>query len=279
MRAPAIVATVLFLSAGTASAQKPSPDSKKAGAAQLKQVDLKPAIAKIQSNDEAQIQSGLAAVRILRAAGATAAPAIADALRKGLTLGLTKAALETMGDTEAETGSAVEAVYASHRNLGIRRTAVKALARTMGPIASTTLQKALSDEDPVVRGSAASGLGSVQAKDAVPDLFVALEHRVYEAAASIGQLCNADDCDKLTAQLGKLPFDVVTGGLDHILFRQPTDVSDDAKVNIIGKLRDLGTLEANKFLSDVQKRWPAEWTGRVKPALDQAVLATSGGVK
>ena len=115
----------------------------------------------------------------------------------------------------------------------------------------------------------------MKAKDAVGDLFVALEHKVAEAAASIGQLCAGNECDRLAGKLGSVPFDVVTGGLDQMLFRPATDVSDDVKIKVVGRVRELGTGEANRFLRDVQTKWPKTWSQRVKQAIDQAVLATS----
>jgi HEAT repeat protein len=160
----------------------------------------------------------------------------------------------------------------------VRRAAAKALARTKGAAAAAALRKALSDSDPVVRGTAASSLGALKAKDAVPDLFIALDHKVNEAAASIGQLCNPDQCDQLAAKLGKLPFDVVSQALDQILFRT-ADMSEDAKIKVVGRIRELGTIEANKFLRDVQKRWPANGSKRVRQSIDQAVIATSGGTQ
>jgi HEAT repeat protein len=187
-------------------------------------------------------------------------------------------AIETLADIEAESGSAALAEYIAHRNVKVRRAAAKALARTKGAPAGTALRKALSDSDPVVRGTAASSLGALKAKDAVPDLFTALDHKVNEAAASIGQLCNPDQCDQLAAKLGKLPFDVVSQALDQILFRT-ADMPDDAKIKVIGKIRELGTIEANKFLRDVQKRWPANGSKRVRQSIDQAVIATSGGTQ
>src|SRR5260370_1339753 len=83
-------------------------------------------------------------------------------------------------------------------------------------------------------------------KSGATDLFNALAPGVNEAAVSIGQLCNPSECDQLAGRLGKLPFDVVTSGLDQILFRPQAEVSDDAKVKLIGRLRELGTGEANR---------------------------------
>jgi hypothetical protein len=146
-------------------------------------------------------------------------------------------------------------------------------------VATQALRHALSDGDPMVRGVAATGLGTLKAKDAVPDLFAALDRRVAEAAASIGQICAAQECDQLAGKLGRLPFDVVTGGLEQVLFRPQAEINDDEKVKIIGKVRELGTSQANTFLRDVQQRWPQGWSPRVRQSLDQGVLATSGGAQ
>jgi HEAT repeat protein len=241
-----------------------------------KAVPLPPdAIKRLKSGDPGQIKSALDDVRMSAKAGTPAVPAIVDLLDKGLSPPLTVAAIETLGDTESAGASEALSWYAHHRTVPIRRAAVTALARTGGAAAVKALRTALSDPDPGVRGLSATGLGSMKAKDAVADLFVALDHKVAEAAASIGQLCAGNECDKLAGKLGSVPFDVVTSGLDQVLFRPPTDVSDDVKVKIVGRVRELGTGEANRFLRDVQTKWPKTWSTRVKQSIDQAVLATA----
>ncbi len=241
--------------------------------------DVKPIAAKLRSGDETQIKDALDEVRLVGPAGAVAASEVAEALARGLSLPLTQSAVETLGDLESDAGSASLALYATHRNPRVRRAAIKALARTKGPPAAPALKRALADSDAAVRGTAASGLGALKAKDAVADLVVALDHRVNEAAASIGQLCAEPQCEQLATRLGKLPFDVVTGGLDQVLFRPTAEISDDAKIKVIGRVRELGTIEANKFLRDVQKRWPASSSSRVRQAIDQGVTATAGGTQ
>ncbi len=230
---------------------------------------------KLRSGDEAAIRTALDDVRTVGKGAQSAAGPIAALLEHGLPTSLTIAALDTLGDVEAESSSAAVAWYAVHRNASVRQAAIKALAKTKGPAAVTALRHALSDGDAVVRGMAATGLGSLKAKEAVRDLFVALDHRVGEAAASIGQLCATSECDELAGKLGKLPFDIVIGGLDQVLFRPPSEVDDDQKVKLVGRVRELGTGEANKYLKDVQKRWPQTWSPRVKQAVDQGVLATA----
>ena len=239
-------------------------------------MDVAPAVAKLKSANEDTIRAGLDEIRIGATSASAAAPAVADLLGHGLSDTLTHQAIDTLGDLESPDGSAVLVQYASHRTVALRRAAVKALTRTKGAPAAPALRHALGDADAQVRGTAAAGLGALKAKDAVPDLFVALDHKVTEAAAAIGQLCNADQCDQLAAKLGKLPFDVVTSGLEQVLGRPAGDISDDAKIKTIGKVRELGTAEGNRFLKEVEKHLPKDASVRLKQAVDQAIKATNG---
>jgi len=233
-------------------------------------------LTKIKSQDPGEIKAGLDDARLSGRAAGAAAPVIVDLLQKGMPYPLTEAAIDTLGDIESEPSSATIAWYARHRDVEVRRSAVKALAHTKGAAAVKALRLALSDEDPRVRGYAATGLGSLRAKEAVAELFVALDHKVNEAAVSIGQLCSPADCESLEGRLGRLPFDVISSGLDQMLFRPAGEVSDDAKVKLVGRVRELGTAEANHFLQDVAARWPASGSARVKLSIDQAVSATAG---
>jgi HEAT repeat protein len=267
-----LVALALFSSPVLAQPAKPAPAAKPAA-----KVDIGPVTQKLKSGDEGQIKAALDELRIAGPGGAPAAAAVAEALGKGLSEALTLAAIETLGELESPDGSNILAQYASHRTVTIRRASIKALTRTKGPAAANALKRALGDADAQTRGIAAAGIGAMKAKDVVPDLFIALDHKVNEAAASIGQLCNAEQCEKLATKLGVLPFEVVTSGLDPILFRPAADISDDAKIKVLGRLRELGTAEANRFLKDVEKRLPKETSPRVKQAVEQAVKATTGG--
>ena len=278
--AVSVIGAGLAAGAVDAAAQKPAGKADKPLSDAPPPINVKPLVAKLKTGDEAQIKDALDEARIAGPGAAAAAPAIAEVLTRGLSLPLTQAAIETLGDLESNAGSAALAEYAIHRNPKVRRAAVKSLTHTKGTVAAAVLQHALADSDPVVRGTAASGLGALKAKEAVPELFIALDHRINEAAASIGQLCTVEQCEQLAAKLGKLPFDVITSGLDHVLFRPATDVHDDAKVKIIGRIREQGTIEGNKFLKEAQKRGAAAgWSPRIRQAVDQAVLATAGGAQ
>ncbi len=279
-RISVVFAVAMGLVAADAGAQGAKPKGKPVAGPVAPPFTLTPALQqKLKSADEAQVRAALDDLRLGGKAAQAAAPSVVELLERGTTASLTEAALDTLGDMEAESASEHIAVYTHHRDVAMRRAAVKALIKTKGAAAIKGLRHALSDADPMVRGVAATGLGTLKAKDAVPDLYVALDRKIAEAAAAIGQLCTGADCDQLSAKLGRLPFDVVTGGLDQILFRPTSEITDDDKVKVIGKLRELGTQEANKFLKDVQARWPKGGSARVRQSIDQAVLATAGGAQ
>ncbi len=272
----AIPAAVALLGAhGAAQAADSAPADRTATSSAMV-VPLPPdALKRLKSADPAVVKAALDDVRISGKAGAAAVPVIVERLRAGLSPGLTLEAIETLGDTESEGASEILAAYARHRNVELRRSAVEALARAKGATAIVALRTALSDSDAAVRGLSATALGEMRAKNAVPALFAALEHNVPEAAAAIGELCLDTDCERLAAKIGSMPFDVVTSGLDEVLLRPPPDVKDDVKVKIVGRVREMGTAEANHFLKGVQTRWPTRASQRVKQAIDQAVLATA----
>lgn len=233
-------------------------------------------VADLSSGDASKLRAALDDVRMGGKSNAKLAPQIADLLARGLPLSLTQAAIETLGDLENEAASNVLASYAQHRSTKVRQAAIRSLLKTKGAAATRAFRRGLSDQDAMIRGLSATGLGALKAKEALPDLTVALDHRVNEAAVSIGQLCGPAECEALAQRIGKLPFDVVTQGIDQALFR--ADLPDDSKIKVIGRIRELGTAEANKYLKDTQKRAGGA-SVRVKQAIDQAVQATPGGAQ
>src|ERR1700691_5253371 len=80
---------------------------------------------KLRSGDEASIKSALDDVRTVGKGAQSAAGPIADLLERGLTSDLTVAALDTLGDVEAESSSKSIAWYVVHRNSTVRQAAVK----------------------------------------------------------------------------------------------------------------------------------------------------------
>lgn len=264
-------------SVGAPPPAKPTPKVTNVKKSGPEKVDTTASAQQLKSGEEAQIHAALDELRLNGVKAASAAPAVVEVLSRGLNEPLTKQAIETLGDLESADSSPILAQYATHRTVAIRRAAVRALTRTKGPAAATALRRALGDADPQIRGLAASGLGALKAKEATPDLFLALGHNVNEAAASIGQLCSPEQCETLAGKLGQLPFEVVTSGLEPVLFRPSVDISDDVKIKLIGRFRELGTGEANRFLKEVEKKLPKDASPRLRQAVEQAVKATTGG--
>ncbi len=247
------------------------------GKAESVKVDAAKLKAELASGDSARIDAALGEIVKAGEAASALAPAVEALLKRGASLDLVAKALEAAGAMKQASSSAAVAPYVSHRSPEVRRAATRALIKTKGPSAVKALRDALRSSDAQVRGIAATGLGALGAKEALGDLFTALEHNLGEAAAAIGQLCEPQDCEKLAGLTGKHPFDVISSGFDQILFRAEKDMSEDEKIRIIGRLRELGTKEAGKYLADVRGRWPADWSKRVKQAIDAAVRATGGG--
>ena len=138
-------AGVTNVAAQPAKAPAPKP-------ATVAKADIGPSVQKLKSGEEGQVRAALDELRIAGPGAASAAPAVAEALARGLNEPLTRQAIDTLADLESEGGSAILAQYATHRTVAIRRSAVLALTRTKGPAAVPALRRALGDADAQVRG-------------------------------------------------------------------------------------------------------------------------------
>lgn len=262
--------------AGTAFAQakgKTKTEAKGKAKGETK-IDVQKLKADLESGDADRIATALDAAA--KAGDSAAAPLVEALLHRGASAEVTVKALETLGALKQSSSSPAIAPYVQHRVPVVRRAATKALGKTKGAEAIKALRAALRSGDAQVRGIAAGNLGALGAKDALGDLFTALAHNVGEAAAAIGQLCEPKDCEKFAELTGKHPFDVMSSGFDQILFRAEKEMAEEQKIRIVGRLRELGTKEAGKYLADVKGRWPETWSKRVKQAIDAAVKATGG---
>jgi len=105
----------------------------------------------------------------------------------------------------------------------------------------------------------------------VPDLFVVLPKEVPEAAAAIGVLCRADECQRFVALLGKLPFDTMESGFLPLLLRTGSDVPDSVKLTLIEQLRRMATQKSNALLSTALATYPANGSPKIKSAIDAAL--------
>jgi hypothetical protein len=268
--AVACAVTFAFLPAGNA---KQAPKPKAEAPAKL---DV-PGLTKQLAGSESE---AVAALRTIAESGnPEGVPLVAGVLARGGSAAILDEAMKTAGKLKAPALSASIAPYVQHRSDDIRRAAAKALVKTKGPAAVQALSKALRSPDPSVRGTAATGLGELGARDAIKDLFNAFDHGVAEAAASIGQLCSPAECEKFAERTGRVTFDVMQTGFDQILFRPATEISDEDKIKLVGRMRELGTVEVGKYLADVGDRWPKDWSKKVKQAIDSAAKAEAGGAK
>jgi HEAT repeat protein len=262
-----LVAIAIALSSSLSIAQ-PKGKGQPAGPA----FDAKGAAEKLKSGESGRVLEALAAAQAAGPAAQPLGPVLEDIVRKGSSTEVTKAALEALGAIGQQSSSGVIRPYLRHRVADIRRAAVRALGGTKGSEAVLAFKEGLRSGDGQVRGFSATGLGNLGAADALPDLFLALDRNVTEAAAAIGQLCAPQDCEKFAGRLGRVGFDVMTSGFDPILFRARA-LPDEALIKIVGRLRELGTADAGKYLADVQSRWPKGGSPKVKQAIDSAVAS------
>jgi HEAT repeat protein len=269
-------ALALGVTAPEASAQGAKPKTH-AKAKDGKKVDAAKIKAELESGDSARMITALDELIEAGQGGANATPHVIALLKRGASSEVLVKALEAAGASKQSSASAAVAPYVKHRVADVRHAAAKALIKTHGADAVKALRGGLRSSDAQVRGISATGLGALGAKDSLGDLYTALAHNVGEAAASIGQLCDAKGCEKFAELTGKHPFDVMSSGFDQILFRPEKDMPEDEKIRVVGRLRELGTKEAGKYLADVKGRWPKDWSKRVKQAIDSAVRATGGG--
>ncbi len=282
-----IVAAALATPLGLATAADAGPAARPAAAAGKARarargakppapaIDVEAACEKLRGADASGV---VEALRALKAAGPSAAEAAAHVerlLARGATADVTKAAFEALSAIGAPTSSAAVRPYVQSRVGELRVAALRALAATKGPEAIAALREGLRAADPKVRSYAAAGLGAIGADEALPDLFLALDRGVAEAAAAIGQTCGPDACRKLAAKIGTIAFDLARTGLDPILLRTPP-LPDDVLIPIVGRVRELGTPEAGRYLVDVAAQWPASGSKKVKQAIDAAIASIPG---
>ena len=223
----------------------------------------------LESGDEAR---ALAALDEIELSGDRKAAPLVDALLiRGASSKLLLRAIGVAGALAQPASSAALAPYVKHRAADVRRAAARSLARTKGPLSVRALRDALRGSDPALRGTAAEGLGTLGAKEAVSDLFVVLPKEVPEAAGAIGALCVGDECRHFVELLGKLPFDVMQSGFMPLLLRPGNEVTQGVKLHLIERLRRMATKEANDLLTSALTSYPANGDPQVKSALDAAL--------
>src|SRR5690349_15708294 len=233
-------ALALASSAPTASAQAPKPapakpapakPAKPAAAPVKSKLDLAGLQKALESGDEAKAIEALET--IAKSGDAAGAPLVEGLLMRGASVAVLSRAIETLGILAQPSSGGALAPYAQHRTPELRRAALRALIATKSPIAGDVLRKALHGSDPAGRSIAARGLGQLDVRAAVPELFSVLPKDVAEAAQSLGQLCTQAECEKFMDLLGRLRFEVMESGIVPLLLRPAADVPDALKLKLI----------------------------------------------
>jgi hypothetical protein len=248
---------LMVATAGPAYAGDDRPAKKAPAAPARALIDLKKLAQVLESGSEAEILAALSELSAQGASAASAAPVVNGLLVRGSTGKVVIAALDAVAAFGAESSSDPVAPYVQHRRPEIRQAAASALIRTKGPIAVRALRRALKSPDPKVRQIAASGLGALNAAEAVDDLFAALGDETGTAPKSIAAMCNPTQCDRL--------MDFVT------LILRPSGLPDINKLRYIDRLRKLATKSSTNVLQTALADLPANANPKVKEALETAL--------
>lgn len=212
-------------------------------------------------------------------AAAALAPDLEAILRRGSIPELALFAIAALGRIGAPTSAEAVAPYLRHRNSLVRDAAASALGNLPGPVAEQTLRACLHTEPELTRHRCAASLGTIGAKSALPELFLLLEHEdTSSALVAIGQLCEGEDCARLLAKLGKTSFEVMKRAIDPIFFRTPP-LPDEVLLGVVASLRELGTAETRRYLTDVAERWPKSGSKRVKQVLEDMLAVIPTGLR
>ncbi len=253
---------------GNAAFAKPAAGAATANASKSK-LDLESCKKALESGDEARALSALDEIEL--SADRRAAPLIDALLNRGASVPLLLRAMGVAGVLAQESSSSALAPYVKHRAPEVRRAAAQALAHTKGSVAVQALQSALRGSDPALRGTAADGLGTLGAKEAVPDLLSVLTKQVPEAAGAIGRLCRDAECKRFLNMLGNLPFDVMESGILPLLLRTGADVPESVKLQLIERLRRMATEKSSALLSTALATYPQNGSSQIRTAIDAAL--------
>ena len=72
-------------------------------------------------------------------------------------------------------------------------------------------------------------------------------------------------------------------GGEGLMLRMPRSKYEHCRsptlLKVVGRLRELGTPDAGRYLGEVEARWPATGSKRVKQAIEGAIASIPGGGK
>jgi hypothetical protein len=214
------------------------------------QVTLAQAVAMLGSNRRDDVEAGIQSLGIL--GSAQASEALTQRIRAGLPADLLDLAINTLTAVGQRNAGPILFELSAHRRPDVRLKAVDAIAALNPPGAESVLIAALSDSDVRVRGRAATALGEIGARSALPVLFHALDRGVNEASGAIGEMIPADQVGRLMGYLNQLPLSAIGPSLVQILERK--DISEPVKLDVVARIQEIGTSEAKAYLMDFLAR-------------------------
>jgi len=263
---------LIVSTAGAAHAgdDRPSPKKAPAAAPAPAKIDLKKLAQVLETGSEGEIVSALSELTAQGAAAASAAPLVNGVLVRGSSAKVVVAALDAVAAFGTESSSDPASPYVQHRRPEIRQVAARTLVRTKGPVAVRTLRRALKSPDPKVRETAAAGLGTLNAAEAVDDLFAALGDETGTAPKAIAGMCSPAQCDRLMEYVGKLPFEFLEPCFVTLILR-PSGLPDINKLRYIDRLRRLATKSSSNVLQTALADLPPNASPKLKEALETAL--------
>lgn len=203
------------------------------------------------------------------------ARAIATWLRIGQTDVVADHALDALGRLRSREARDVLIAFRLHRRPGARIKAYTALTRIGDARDVSVVAEGLRDSSPAVRGEVSRlllDLPTTPARAAAPDLLLALELGVHEAAAAVGKLGDVASVERFGAQVGRLPIHVLLEGYANYLER--ADLPDPVKLRIVSTLEEISGGVVKDFLTEALGRPDL----RVSAQVRQAMATTAGRV-
>ena len=173
-------------------------------------------------------------------------PHLARVLRSGRSDEVTNRALTALRGLAHPSAIDVLVEFTHHRRAGARRLAYQALAAIQDRRVPALLEQGLRDSDRNVRATCARALGEIGANQSVGTLFLAFDRGVVEAAIAIGKLGNRQHLTTFNEHLGNMPLSVMLSGYTEFVRR--SDLADDVKIDIIGRLGEVSGPMVRVFL-------------------------------
>jgi HEAT repeat protein len=215
------------------------------------------AISKLQSQNLDEVRDSIQFLGVSET-GSAVSPLV-ELLRSGPPDNITDAIVDALAELNRPEAMAAYIEFSQHRRWGVRLAVLKAMEKLRDRRVPATLEDALRDSDPRVRGEAALGLGAIGSRSSIDVLFRAWDRGVPEAAIAIGKLGTAAHSEQLMQSLGRRPLPLILPGLREFAVRN--DIPKAAKLKIIERLLEIAGPDVKRFLQG----WVAVMDFRTPP--------------